>query len=156
MKTERHRPPTYDRDVRGQAFLKGHGTENDFVLLPDLDDRLDLTAAQIVAICDRRAGLGADGVLRIARDNTGSAPWFMDYRNADGSVVEMCGNGIRVFARYLVDAGSVGQPRDERAVGATRTVTRLVPLARPAGAGLAGTDDGDLRASAHGARAYRR
>jgi diaminopimelate epimerase len=86
-------------------FLKGHGTENDFVLLPDLDDRLDLTPSQVAAICDRRAGLGADGVLRIARDTTGAAPWFMDYRNADGSIVEMCGNGIRVFARYLVDAG---------------------------------------------------
>lgn len=86
-------------------FLKGHGTENDFVLLPDLDDRLDLSPNQVAAICDRRAGLGADGVLRITRDTTGAAPWFMDYRNADGSVVEMCGNGIRVFARYLVDAG---------------------------------------------------
>ena len=86
-------------------FLKGHGTENDFVLLPDLDGRLDLTPLQVAAICDRRAGLGADGVLRIVRDTTGAAPWFMDYRNADGSVVEMCGNGIRVFARYLVDAG---------------------------------------------------
>jgi diaminopimelate epimerase len=86
-------------------FLKGHGTENDFVLLPDLDDRLDLTPSQVAAICDRHGGLGADGVLRIVRDSTGAAPWFMDYRNADGSAVEMCGNGIRVFARYLVDAG---------------------------------------------------
>jgi diaminopimelate epimerase len=89
----------------GVPFLKGHGTENDFVLLPDLDDRLDLTPAQVAAICDRRSGIGADGLLRIVRDSTGAAPWFMDYRNADGSVVEMCGNGIRVFARYLVDAG---------------------------------------------------
>jgi diaminopimelate epimerase len=86
-------------------FLKGHGTENDFVLLPDLDGRLDLTPAQVALICDRRAGVGADGVLRVARDTTGQAPWFMDYRNADGSAAEMCGNGIRVFARYLVDAG---------------------------------------------------
>jgi diaminopimelate epimerase len=87
------------------TFLKGHGTENDFVLLPDLDGRLDLTDKQVSLICDRRAGLGADGVLRIARDPSGAAPWFMDYRNADGSLAEMCGNGIRVFARYLVDAG---------------------------------------------------
>ena len=89
----------------GIPFLKGHGTENDFVLLPDLDGRLDLTPGQVASICDRRAGVGADGVLRVARDTTGAAPWFMDYRNADGSVVEMCGNGIRVFARYLVEAG---------------------------------------------------
>jgi diaminopimelate epimerase len=86
-------------------YLKGHGTENDFVLLPDLDDQLDLTPAQVALICDRRAGVGADGVLRVVRDTTGQAPWFMDYRNADGSAAEMCGNGIRVFARYLVDAG---------------------------------------------------
>jgi diaminopimelate epimerase len=84
-------------------FLKGHGTENDFVLLPDLDSRLELTPAQVAAICDRRGGIGADGVLRVARDTTGAAPWFMDYRNADGSTAEMCGNGIRLFARYHVD-----------------------------------------------------
>lgn len=86
-------------------FLKGHGTENDFVLLPDLDGQLDLTPLQVKAICDRRAGIGADGVLRVARDTSGVAQWFMDYRNADGSTAEMCGNGIRLFARYLVDAG---------------------------------------------------
>jgi diaminopimelate epimerase len=59
-------------------FLKGHGTENDFVLLPDLDSRLELTPAQVAAICDRRGGIGADGVLRVVRDMTGAAPWFMD------------------------------------------------------------------------------
>jgi diaminopimelate epimerase len=83
-------------------FVKGHGTENDFVVLPDLDDQLDLTAARVQALCDRQRGLGADGVLRVVR--TGGK-WFMDYRNADGSIAEMCGNGLRVFARYLVDAG---------------------------------------------------
>jgi diaminopimelate epimerase len=97
----------------GIAFVKGHGTENDFVLLPDLDARLDLTPALVARICDRRAGVGADGVLRVvraaddpaSRAQAGEAEWFMDYRNADGSAVEMCGNGIRVFARYLVDTG---------------------------------------------------
>lgn len=94
-------------------FLKGHGTENDFVILPDPDGELELTAATVAAICDRRAGLGADGVLRAVRTKAspevahlaGQAEWFMDYRNADGSLAEMCGNGARVFARYLVDAG---------------------------------------------------
>jgi diaminopimelate epimerase len=89
----------------GIAFVKGHGTENDFVLLPDVDDRLHLTSDLVTRICDRRAGLGADGVLRVVRDTSGVADWFMDYRNADGSVAEMCGNGIRVYARYLVSAG---------------------------------------------------
>jgi diaminopimelate epimerase len=97
------------------AFLKGHGTENDFVLLPDVDGRLSLTADAVARLCDRRAGIGADGVLRVVRTaadaearslpGADGTTWFMDYRNADGSAVEMCGNGIRVFARYLVDAG---------------------------------------------------
>lgn len=94
-------------------FVKGHGTENDFVILPDADARLDLSAGQVAALCDRRAGIGADGILRVVRaklcpeaaGQAGEAEWFMDYRNADGSIAEMCGNGVRVFARYLVDAG---------------------------------------------------
>src|SRR5699024_5451031 len=73
-----------------------------FVLLPDPDSRLELTAALARAVCDRHAGLGADGAIRVARDGAGR--FVMDYRNADGSVAEMCGNGARVFARYLVDA----------------------------------------------------
>jgi diaminopimelate epimerase len=85
-------------------FLKGHGTENDFVLLPDLDGSVhgDLSAERVRALCDRHAGIGGDGVLRILRRDDG---WFMDYRNADGSVAEMCGNGIRLFVRHLVDEG---------------------------------------------------
>jgi diaminopimelate epimerase len=97
------------------AFVKGHGTENDFVLLPDADGALSLDADLVARLCDRRAGIGADGVLRVVRtaadDEARTLPgadasrWFMDYRNADGSLAEMCGNGIRVFARYLVDEG---------------------------------------------------
>ncbi len=89
------------------AFLKGHGTENDFVLLPDLDGSVhgDLSPERVRALCDRRAGIGGDGVLRVLRSSTPEAEWFMDYRNSDGSVAEMCGNGIRLFVRYLVDAG---------------------------------------------------
>ncbi|RVX38144.1 diaminopimelate epimerase [Nonomuraea polychroma] len=94
-------------------FLKGHGTENDFVILPDPDGEVDMTAALVARICDRRAGIGADGVLRVVRtkqcpeviDQVAAAEWFMDYRNSDGSMGEMCGNGVRVFARYLIDAG---------------------------------------------------
>jgi diaminopimelate epimerase len=100
--------------MTGIAFAKGHGTENDFVVLPDPDGELDLTAARVAALCDRRRGLGADGVLRVVRwaalkdDSFPAEPgveWFMDYRNADGSVAEICGNGVRVFAHWLDRAG---------------------------------------------------
>lgn len=89
-------------------FVKGHGTHNDFVLLPDFDGSMhgDLDADLVRSLCDRRGGIGGDGVLRVIRTSE-SAPWFMDYRNADGSTSEMCGNGIRVFARYLADQGLI-------------------------------------------------
>src|SRR4051812_36020605 len=110
-------------------FVKGHGTENDFVILPDPGASLDLTPALVAAICDRRAGIGADGVLRGVRAKAlgrdGDPEWFMDYRNADGSVAEMCGNGARVFARYLVEAG-LAAPGDLR-IG-TRGGVRAVSL----------------------------
>ncbi|RMB82768.1 diaminopimelate epimerase [Streptomyces shenzhenensis] len=97
------------------AFLKGHGTENDFVIVPDPENALDLTPAAVAALCDRRAGIGGDGVLHVVRSAAhpeaagmaSRAEWFMDYRNGDGSVAEMCGNGVRVFARYLQHAGHV-------------------------------------------------
>jgi len=92
-------------------FTKAHGTENDFVLVPDLEGSLELTPAQVQRIADRHAGLGADGVIRVVRAalstdedvraQSREAEWFMDYRNADGSLAEMCGNGTRVFAEYL-------------------------------------------------------
>src|SRR5580765_5468393 len=96
-------------------FAKGHGTENDFVLLPDPDGGLELTPARVAALCDRRRGIGADGLLRVVRWSAlGDGPvpepgveWFMDYRNADGSIAEMCGNGVRVYARYLAERGWV-------------------------------------------------
>ena len=110
-------------------FAKGHGTQNDFVLLPDLDAELVLTDARVAAVCDRRRGLGADGVLRITTagaaltarvlerlpDGVGANDWYMDYRNADGSTAQMCGNGVRVFAHYLRAGGL--ESRDEFVVG---------------------------------------
>ena len=85
-------------------IYKAHGTGNDFVVLPDPEGRLDLSAETVVALCDRRFGIGADGVLRLAPFDDGHV--FMDYRNGgDGAPVEMCGNGVRVVARHLVDHG---------------------------------------------------
>ncbi|HWF70756.1 MAG TPA: diaminopimelate epimerase [Mycobacterium sp.] len=110
-------------------FAKGHGTQNDFVLLPDLDAKLTLTPAVVSALCDRRRGLGADGVLRVTTagavlaagvldrmpDGVTADDWYMDYRNADGSTAQMCGNGARVFAHYLQASGL--ESRDEFVVG---------------------------------------
>jgi diaminopimelate epimerase len=94
-------------------FTKGHGTENDFVIVPDPDGSLPVEPGWVAAVCDRRAGIGADGVLRVVptakmsgfEHQAADASWFMDYRNGDGSIAEMCGNGVRVFARYLVEEG---------------------------------------------------
>jgi diaminopimelate epimerase len=121
-----------EREFSPREFAKGHGTENDFVILPDPHGEHELTPAAAARLCDRRAGIGADGVLRVVRTaalpgpvltrpvltgpvltgpgGTGPAEWFMDYRNADGSVAEMCGNGIRVFARYLLEHGLATGP----------------------------------------------
>lgn len=99
-------------------FTKGQGTGNDFVLYLDPDGERDLTPAAVARICDRRFGIGADGVIRVVRsaalpegktllESAPEAEWFMDYRNSDGSIAEMCGNGVRVFARYLTEKGLV-------------------------------------------------
>lgn len=98
------------------AFTKGHGTGNDFIIIADADGDLDLSPEQVAVLCDRHFGIGADGVLRVVRSSAipegaailaeePDAEWFMDYRNADGSIAEMCGNGIRVFVHFLLRSG---------------------------------------------------
>ena len=98
------------------AFTKGHGTGNDFVLVLDAKGALSLTKSQIAKICDRNFGIGADGLIRVVKSEDlpegkavlaeePNAIWFMDYYNKDGSAAEMCGNGIRVFAKYVLDRG---------------------------------------------------
>jgi diaminopimelate epimerase len=114
-------------------FIKGHGTGNDFVIIPDIDGHLDLTAEQVRWLCDRHVGIGGNGVLRVVRtehvpgfeDFAPVAEFFMDYRNADGSLAEMCGNGARVFVRYLDATGLV---TDNDVVIATRGGLRSVTI----------------------------
>jgi diaminopimelate epimerase len=101
---------------QGLRFVKGHGTENDFVLFADPDGAVGLTGEMAAALAHRRAGIGADGVIRAVRSDAikegaaalaedPSAEWFMDDRNADGSLAEMCGNGVRVFVAFLRQQG---------------------------------------------------
>jgi len=118
-------------------FSKGHGTGNDFVLFADPDGLLTLTPEQIQGICDRQFGVGADGIIRAVRSanldagaaalaEDDAAEWFMDYWNADGTVSEMCGNGIRVYTRFLLEQGLVDLgPGDTLAIG-TRSGVRDV------------------------------
>ena len=114
------------------TFTKGHGTENDFVLLDDPDGHLDLTPELIRRLADRRAGLGADGVIRVVRSAASgqdtSAEWFMDYWNSDGSAAEMCGNGSRVFVAHLLRRGWVRLEDGEEVRIATRG--GVVPVRR--------------------------
>jgi len=112
-------------------WLKGHGTENDFVLLPDHDGSVhgsELDPRFVASVCDRRRGIGADGIIRVIRSTAlgrqSAGEWFMDYYNADGSLSEMCGNGVRVLARHLRDAGLV--PADEPIVIGTRDGDKTV------------------------------
>ena len=111
-------------------FTKGHGTGNDFVLILDKVGQLDLSEAEIRRICDRNFGIGADGLI-VVRPTAGSevedllseepgATWFMDYRNRDGSKAEMCGNGIRVFARFLLENSLAEIPAGSTLPVATR------------------------------------
>jgi diaminopimelate epimerase len=123
---------------------KGHGTENDFVLLDDRDADVELTDGLVRTLTDRHAGVGADGVIRLvaaARLPEGevslaedpSARWFMDYRNADGSLAEMCGNGVRVFAAYLERLGLWDPLDEELAVGTRAGVRRVRRIAAATG-----------------------
>jgi len=102
--------------VRRWRFSKGHGTQNDFVVLLDRDDVLAPSDDDVRWLCDRRAGIGGDGLLRVVAARHvpewqgDPTLWFMDYRNADGSIAQMCGNGVRVFVRYLLDEGLATGP----------------------------------------------
>jgi diaminopimelate epimerase len=115
-------------------MVKGHGTQNDFLLVPDPGADRELPAELVAALCDRRAGIGADGLIRVVRcadlpeahPCADEAEWFMDYRNADGSVAEMCGNGVRVLVRYLMHQGWVDLPEGRTLTVGTRAGPKRV------------------------------
>lgn len=131
-------PDATAHGARTLAVTLGHGTQNDFVLLDDREGRLDLTPGLVARLCDRRAGVGGDGVIRlVATSRVADAPaatagttWFMDYRNADGSVAQMCGNGVRVMARFAQRLGLWDPAADVLPVG-TRSGVRTVAATTP-------------------------
>jgi diaminopimelate epimerase len=102
------------------TLSKYQGAGNDFLMILDLDDDRALAPNEVTALCDRRFGVGADGVIRIVRADRDGASFFMDYMNADGSVAEMCGNGIRCVGVLLHD-------RDLIAGGSVDVLTRAGP-----------------------------
>lgn len=81
-------------------FVKYHGTGNDFLVVDRRGGGSALSPAQVVALCDRHRGVGADGVLTVWSERHGVR---MQVQNADGSDTEMCGNGIRCVARFVHD-----------------------------------------------------
>lgn len=118
-------------------ITKAHGTGNDFVCFVDPDGALDVTDAQVRFLCDRHKGVGADGVLRAVPttlvpdwahllDDDPDAVWFMDYRNQDGSIAEMCGNGVRVFVDFLIRQRLIDLPIGQSIPVATRAGIRDV------------------------------
>ncbi|MCQ1958043.1 diaminopimelate epimerase [Arthrobacter sp. zg-Y826] len=126
--------------VAGLPFAKGHGTGNDFVLVADPDAAHDLAADEVAAVCDRHRGVGGDGFIRAVRSEhlpegrallqtAPEAQWFMDYRNSDGSISEMCGNGVRVFVHFLLEERLVelaeGASLEIGTRAGVKTVTRM-------------------------------
>ena len=115
------------------TFAKGHATGNDFIIIDDPHGMHELTPEVVAGLCDRHRGVGADGVLRVVRAGQVAGHdfdpelWFMDYRNADGSLAEMCGNGLRLFARYLLNDQFVQSSEFEVA---TRAGLKQVRVAR--------------------------
>ncbi|NYD78406.1 diaminopimelate epimerase [Arthrobacter cupressi] len=122
---------------RGFPFWKGHGTGNDFVLFADPDGTREISPAMTAWICNRHRGIGADGLIRAVRSErlpegrellsfAPEAEWFMDYRNADGSVAEMCGNGVRVFVHFLLSIGLAELPEGSTLTVGTRAGAKKV------------------------------
>lgn len=120
-------------------FTKGHGTGNDFVLFADPDGEVELSADEIIHLCDRYFGVGADGVIRVVRSRSlpdgaaaleedPDAEWFMDYYNADGTVSQMCGNGIRVFTLFLIENGLAELASGDTLAVGTRSGVRDVQV----------------------------
>ncbi|MGO4249253.1 diaminopimelate epimerase [Paenarthrobacter sp. RAF54_2] len=133
--------PVPTASLSGLAFSKGHGTGNDFVLIADPGDVHEISPEQVAQLCDRHRGIGGDGLIRavpsrylpegrVLLEQDASAEWFMDYRNGDGSLSEMCGNGVRVFVHFLIAEGLVELgPGQSLTIGTRGGIKKIVRTA---------------------------
>lgn len=133
--------PVPTASLSGLAFSKGHGTGNDFVLIADPGDVHEISPEQVAQLCDRHRGIGGDGLIRAVPsrylpegrallEQDDSAEWFMDYRNGDGSLSEMCGNGVRVFVHFLIAQGLVELgPGQSLTIGTRGGIKKIVRTA---------------------------
>lgn len=106
------------------SFSKYEGLGNDFVVIDDLSDELEVSPASVVRLCDRRFGIGADGLMIVKPSDV--ADFRMDFRNSDGTIAEMCGNGIRCFGKHLYDAELISSPSVSVETGAGVKVIDLM------------------------------
>ncbi|MGV3016450.1 diaminopimelate epimerase [Rothia sp. 88186D007BW] len=124
-------------DLTGKTLTKGQATGNDFIFVTDPQGSLDLPAELIAKVTDRHFGIGADGFIRAVKtehldfashllEEAPEAVWFMDYRNGDGSIAEMCGNGVRAFVDYLLTEKLIELEEGGRLLIATRAGIKAV------------------------------
>ena len=81
------------------GFTKMHGLGNDFIVIDNMNGRISLSKEQIIFLCDRHKGIGADGVILV--ESADDADCLMNHMDADGSKPKMCGNGVRCVAHFL-------------------------------------------------------
>ena len=136
MATHVYEAPVWG-DLTAKTLTKGHATGNDFIFITDPLGELDLPAELIAQVTDRHFGIGADGFIRAVKTKKldfashlleahPEATWFMDYRNGDGSIAEMCGNGVRAFVDYLLSEGLIELEEGGRLLIGTRAGVKSV------------------------------
>ena len=143
-----------------QRVTKTHATGNDFVVYLDKSGKFEPTADEVRFLCDRHFGIGGDGLIRLTRPDfvsdlsddqlsdvlAGGAQWFMDYRNADGSLAEMCGNGTRAITLFAQREG-VADSTEPFRLGTRAGVKILTPRGnmRPYGANVFQVEMGEWK-----------
>ena len=99
-------------------FVKMNGAGNDFILIDNRAGKIKLTNEQVVRLCNRQRGIGADGLFLLVPNTSGKAEWSWEFYNSDGSTADMCGNGARCFARFVQSvAGAKEQTSFETGAG---------------------------------------